>query len=343
MTSEIKLWEIENDQLESIEPAHLDLEGRLEDWLEKDISILSDDLLVIGRQVKTDFGGSIDLLCMNSAGDLVIVELKRDRTPRDITAQTIDYASWVQDLSYDDVTCIADGYLKTKSKPSLIDSFRLRFGTSLPEVLNDSHSMLIVGTLIDPASERIINYLSAHDININATTFRYFEKGVKKYVARTFLVTQIGSSRPIKRKGPNLSLEELQKVADENGVGDMFNDLVSALQEHFDLKGLASMLSFSTAFEDSNKTFFNLIPNESNKEKGLLFKIYDKRFMRYFGLDTVSNMLPAGMVHVEPPPDKKTKEDFSAYQGYFRTKEEVDHFIDELDKLKDIPITTYNS
>ena len=42
-------------------------------WLEKDISIISTDLLVIGRQIETDFGGVIDLLCIDPNGDLVIM------------------------------------------------------------------------------------------------------------------------------------------------------------------------------------------------------------------------------------------------------------------------------
>ncbi len=99
MTSEIKLWEIQNgSQLKHVEGSTLDLEERLEDWIEEDISMLSEDLLVIGRQLTTDFGGKIDILCIDRIGDLAIVELKRDKTPRDITAQTLDYASWVKDL-----------------------------------------------------------------------------------------------------------------------------------------------------------------------------------------------------------------------------------------------------
>lgn len=30
---------------------------------------------------------------MNSEGDLTVIELKRDRTPREVVAQVLDYAS----------------------------------------------------------------------------------------------------------------------------------------------------------------------------------------------------------------------------------------------------------
>ena len=57
------------------------------------------DLLIIGRQVRTQFGGRIDLLAIDPEGDLLIIELKKDRTPREIVAQVLDYASWVNHLS----------------------------------------------------------------------------------------------------------------------------------------------------------------------------------------------------------------------------------------------------
>ena len=101
MPQDIRLWEIGSDDgLCEIKPCALDQEARLENWLERDITLLSDDLLVIGRQVETDYGGIIDLLCLARGGDLVLVELKRGLTPREVTAQVLDYASWVKDLSH---------------------------------------------------------------------------------------------------------------------------------------------------------------------------------------------------------------------------------------------------
>ena len=109
MPDEVRLWQIGPDNsLREIERAALDLETRLQEWLARDISVLDPDLLVIGREVETDFGGYIDLLCIDSAGDLVVIELKRDRTPREITAQVLDYGSWVDGLPHARVTSIAD-------------------------------------------------------------------------------------------------------------------------------------------------------------------------------------------------------------------------------------------
>ena len=95
----VRLWEVISDRgLQEIPSNEINLEERLEGWLASDISALDPNLLVIGKQVRTDFGGVIDLLCLDSAGDTVVVELKKGRTPREVTAQALDYASWVREL-----------------------------------------------------------------------------------------------------------------------------------------------------------------------------------------------------------------------------------------------------
>lgn len=74
MPPKITLWDVEENQLTEIQSGPLDLERRLEDWLEQDISILGEDLLIIGRQVLTDFGHYIDLLGLDRNADLVVLE-----------------------------------------------------------------------------------------------------------------------------------------------------------------------------------------------------------------------------------------------------------------------------
>ena len=137
MAEEIRLWRIQqNEHLKEIRSAKLNLEERLETWIEEDISILSPNLLAIGRQVPVDFGGSIDILCLDDKGDIVIVELKRDKTPREITAQILDYASWVNDLSNDKVTTVANAYLERRGSGFLDQAFRQKFRIDVPEVLD---------------------------------------------------------------------------------------------------------------------------------------------------------------------------------------------------------------
>lgn len=59
-------------------------EAVLQKWLEANPDGILEDggLLIIGREVLTDLGGFIDLLGLDRQGNVVVVELKSDRTPR---------------------------------------------------------------------------------------------------------------------------------------------------------------------------------------------------------------------------------------------------------------------
>ena len=105
MPVEVEIWRL-GDTPEKVQFSSLDSEAMLEDMLVADLSILAPQLMLIGRQVVTGSGKLIDILAMDPDGNLVVVELKRDKTPRDVVAQVLDYASWVQDLSYDEIKAI---------------------------------------------------------------------------------------------------------------------------------------------------------------------------------------------------------------------------------------------
>jgi hypothetical protein len=336
MPQEVRLWCIgKDDRLVECAQAALNLEARLEEWLARDISILSDDLLVISRQVETAFGGFIDLLCISRSGDLVIIELKRDKTPREITAQTLDYASWVTDLSRDGISAIAAAYLG--SGGSLEEAFRQRFGEDLPDRMNESHRILIVASRIDPSSERIIKYLSnGYGVNINAVTFHYFKGSEgKEFVGRVFLLDPSEVEYQTRTKGPsrrppNLSYEELDQLADQNGVGALYRRLVAGLEEHLQKHTTRSSIGFAGIFDKSRKNVISLLPGESNAGDGLRFQLYLERFKKLFGL---SEGAALALLPQRREPWKYYEaagDDFSGFRGYFANGAEVERLLQGL-------------
>ena len=338
MPQDVKIWEIQNgDNLKEIQRAKLELEERIENWLEKDISIIASDLLVIGRQVETDFGGVIDLLCLESNGDVVIVELKRDKTPREITAQVLDYASWVKELSNDKITEIANGYLKAQGP--LEDAFKRSFHFDLPEILNEHHNMLIVASEIDSSSERIINYLSdTYGVGINAATFQYFrDEDSKEFLARVFLIepSQVERSREIKstsKRKPALTYEELQEIAEREGVGETYKDLVERLLEYFDQRVTTrSTVAFIGIIDDSRSTIFSLVPGESDSNQGVRFQVYIDRLLKYLGVnkEDLIQILPLNRKEQQP-----WKNAPLTIVGFFKDADEVNRFLAGLDELK---------
>ena len=214
IVQKIRLWEISPDQkLAELTSNQISLEERLEDWLASDISVLDPNLLVIGRQVDTDFGGTIDLLCLDSAGDTVVVELKKGKTPREVTAQALDYASWVKDLSVERLAGIADDYFR--SPDSLVAQFQNNFGEDLPSELNLNHRSLVVAEEIDAGTERIVRYLSDMNVPVNVATVQHFrDKDGREILAQVYLikpeVAEAKSKSASKRTPTSYAWQELQ-------------------------------------------------------------------------------------------------------------------------------------
>ena len=95
MPIEVGIWKL-GKNLQRVKTVSMNSESRLEDYLREDLSIVAPDLMLIGRQIATDYGKFIDLLAMDADGNLTVIELKRDRTPREVVAQVLDYASWLR-------------------------------------------------------------------------------------------------------------------------------------------------------------------------------------------------------------------------------------------------------
>src|SRR5690606_36391337 len=100
-----QLWTV-NAQPKSLRPARLVREPLPEEMIVAAPALLSEDWMLIGRQESTGRGGRIDLLALAPDASLVLIEIKRDRTPRDVVAQALDYASWVERLEPSDIETI---------------------------------------------------------------------------------------------------------------------------------------------------------------------------------------------------------------------------------------------
>lgn len=192
MPLELGIWRIDQ-QLSAIQHEQMDNEKRLEDLLERDISIIASHLMIIGRQIITSFGKFVDLLAIDAAGNLAVVELKRDQTPREVVAQVLDYGSWVHGLDSGNIAEIWQDYRK-KYHPNdndiaLDQAFCQRFKTkAMPEDLNAEHELIVVASALDDSTERIVDYLAGyHGVNINAVLFRLFKDGDREYLTRAWL------------------------------------------------------------------------------------------------------------------------------------------------------------
>jgi hypothetical protein len=179
----------------------LQTEHLLEEMIVAEPSILSDGWMLIGRQVRTSNGGYVDLLAIDADGELIIIELKRHQTPRDVIAQALDYASWVENLTPEK---IAEVYQSFAKGASLDEAFQKRFGIELDEdKLDGSHQIVIVAAALDASTERIVHYLSDKDVPINIVFFQVFRDEASQFLSRSWLIDPIETEKkavPSKRE-----------------------------------------------------------------------------------------------------------------------------------------------
>jgi hypothetical protein len=188
MSIRTAIWKVGSPP-QQLSTASLASEQLLEDMIVAAPQLLSDEWMLIGRQEDTGLGGRCDLLAIAPDGSLVLIELKRDRTPREVVAQALDYASWVERLRAEDVVAIYGRFAPGKS---LAEDFRQRFGQALDDdSLNQGHQIVIVAASIDDSTERIVAYLSEHDIPINVLCFQVFAYASEQLLSRAWLLDPV--------------------------------------------------------------------------------------------------------------------------------------------------------
>lgn len=332
MPTEIRLWQIENEKPQPIPRQKLDLEARIENWIRDDIGLVNSDLFIIGQQVSTGYGGVIDLLALDSVGNVVILELKKDKTPRDIVAQVLDYASWVEKLGHDEIQALANGFLKPKT---LENEFRNRFQTDLPDVLNERHRMYVIASSLDSATERIVKYLSeTHSVDINVATFAYFKTSGGELLGSSLLLddeqVQVRAGTTSKRQPPR-TWEEFRVLAEQRGVLGLYDKALSDLRPLFDGMNRTRTNLALVGYMGENKArnvIIGIYPEESSSSNGLALLFIMERVLEYFSTDAEKLRSVLG------PPAKNAKT-YNPSATFYFDEQQLDKLINFLKESKD--------
>ncbi len=336
----VRLWEVISDsELKDIPGNEINLEERLEGWLASDISALDPNLLVIGKQVPTDFGGVIDLLCLDSVGDTVVVELKKGRTPREVTAQALDYASWVRDLSRERLSEIADQHFGKSD--SLDSAFQEQFENPLPDELNVDHRSLIVAESMDSSTERIVRYLSSLNVPINVATVQHFkDSDDRSLLAQVYLIQPEeaeAKSRPMSRRTSRQTVDGLQDMANANGIGELYAQMKSGVRGILSAQAYTDRVWYRLRRDDGGMRTVLIVNAEPDSEnRGMRFAAHATRFEGILGIDfeELQAWLPADSREEDLSgwvgSSEEERRGARGLVGTFQSTLEVDKFVDAL-------------
>lgn len=198
-------------------------EAVLEEWLESNPDGILEDgsLLIIGRQVSTDLGSFIDLLGIDREGNVVVVELKRDRTPRDTLAQALEYVSFAERLDGAQLESILQSYLNNESL-SLAEHHRdyYQLGPDEAIAFNKDQRIVIVGQHVTTDIRQTASFLRTKGLRVTCIEFTFFQgEGGTRLLSQEIVVGR-ESTRPgkvISGSLPRVSREGFMDSLDENG------------------------------------------------------------------------------------------------------------------------------
>ena len=221
------IFRLEDDKLISTQETNVEYEEHLETWLENSPgAVIQDELVLwIDRQPSAeDEEGTIfpDLLGVDSEGNLVIVEFKRGKTPRDVVAQLLEYAAWANELQAEQIHEIADDYFKTRDEfrgETFPEAFREVF--NIPETdelpsLNQKLRLFVVAKEIQPRVAKVCRFLrTSYKMDVSCITVSKFQTEHGEEIVST--ETKVGDEDIVTPK----TLQQRTRWRGDKGVRDV--------------------------------------------------------------------------------------------------------------------------
>jgi hypothetical protein len=182
------------------------VEKVMEGWLAANPHAVLPDggkMLVINQE--TPFDNLTDILAVDEQGNVAVIEVKRGSAPRDVIAQTLEYASDVATWDYQRLNALALAYFTQRDVPfeSLLAEHASYFGPAAKEMdetqFNQRQRLIVVSESVEPKIERAARWLQTFGVSISCIAYTcYREDGGDLFLDFESTVTEpsVVSSKP---------------------------------------------------------------------------------------------------------------------------------------------------
>ena len=231
----------------------MEKETDIEEFLEKHPEILDKDIFIIGRQVGTDAGGRIDLMGMDSKGNLVIVEIKKGASTRNVVSQILEYGVWAENIQYDELNTIAKNK-HLKDHQDLYKKFENDFD-SVPEPFNEDQRLYIVAGKIDAKIADVARYLRQRGTDIKCVELNFYENGKQKLIQTNLVVGDDGESEEVRGEKSSFAKitwdDRLESATQTNR--ETVCELISKIEQRFGVKGYSKGAHYRIKVKERDK------------------------------------------------------------------------------------------
>ena len=160
----------------------------IQEWVEKKPEIIEENLLIIGKEVPLPSDIRIDLLAIDKASNLVIIELKRDDSGRNVDWQAIKYASYCSNLTPTEIYRLYAEYLGTTEDgaETIIEKF---IDTDDFEELNKSQRIILISKEFHSDVISAVLWLRDFGIEVSCVRFTpYIDETGSLFIAPTKII-----------------------------------------------------------------------------------------------------------------------------------------------------------
>lgn len=164
MSHEGGLWLMVDDELHSFIEWEFPSEYDLRLFIETHPEVLG-DVLVIDHEIATAGHGWIDLLAIDSAGNLWAIELKKGHATRRIMEQILGYSAWARTATLNDLKGL---YARRRGGASLEVDYEMRFRSRLPGRAEMGLVVAVLAAKVDEHAHCQLAELEGSRISIRA-------------------------------------------------------------------------------------------------------------------------------------------------------------------------------
>lgn len=181
--------EISELQATSFTEEHLLERQDIEEWVKQNPKMTGEELFIITSEYdKFDKTNErLDLLALDKAGKLVVIELKRDDSGRNVDLQAIKYAAYVSTMTVDDVVEAHVEYSekmgKGKTEQQARDEMEAFVDDEKLERLDDKPRIMLISRSYRDEVMASVIWLRSFDIDITCVRLQPYRLGPKGELA----------------------------------------------------------------------------------------------------------------------------------------------------------------
>lgn len=232
----------------------------IEEWIEKTPEILGEELLIINKELILPSGIRLDLLAIDKKANLVVIELKRDDSGRNLEWQSIKYVSYCSNFLVEDIFKYFAEYLGSDEDEAqlLIEEFI----DEEMDKLNENQRIILVSKEFHSDVVSAVLWLRDYKIDIECVRFiPYIDQGRELFITTDMIIPLPEAKDYIEKKEikqkeaksyqSSYSLEKTNYGPEE--LDKLENRLIKTLERESDL--IPRFIVFLEIISSENRVF----------------------------------------------------------------------------------------